>query len=115
MQDINDMDAHQLRHRIAQMTQEGERLAALLVIYAGNVNTDHPIDRMIAYCMHGNPGDAQNAVAGMLRAKRARLCYMCSGRGHWADKCPMRKEIDRAFRNSPFMATWSQVRGYVFN
>lgn len=116
---VAQMNEAQLRQHIQDMENVGNALMVRFLDYARE-NRPHPIDRMIAACQ-ANDGaqqpmlDARQAVIGLLRAKRARHCYMCSGRGHWADKCPLRKEVDRAFRNTPVMAVWSQVKTVAFN
>ena len=95
------------------MENEGIALMARFLDYAGQ-DRIHPVDLMVRECAGLQNADHRSAIVGLLRAKRARLCFMCSGRGHWADKCPLRKEIDRAFRNTPVMASWSQVKTAAF-
>lgn len=107
------MNADQLRQELLNMENAGNALHIRLLDYAG-ADRAHPIDTMIQHAAGIANLDHRGAIVGLLRAKRARLCLMCAGRGHWADKCPLRKEIDRAFRNTPVMAQWSQVKTIAF-
>lgn len=118
----DQLNEQQVRHRLILVTEAGQVLEAahqaaqaLLLEYAGGRDQArrHPVQRMIVHCQANND-HAHDAVLGMLRAKYDKHCYLCAGRGHWADKCPLGKEIDRSFRNSPFMYTWRQTRGIVY-
>lgn len=55
-----------------------------------------------------------NAIATLLHSKRRRYCCMCGGLGHWADKCPLKKELDRAYRGTHMAHTWSMIKAWAY-
>ena len=71
------------------------------------------MEAMIAEAVRLNT-DQSKSIGVLLESKKQRICKICSGRGHWADKCPLKRELDRHYRRTNFMATWTCIRNAAF-
>jgi len=54
------------------------------------------------------------AMAGNLRARANRRCYLCNGYGHWLDKCTVKRDLDRFFRGTAMMGSWIALKGTAY-